>query len=123
MPSCINRSVSGSAYTYSYVSFGEIFAWIIGWDLLMEYAMAYCGGYLMESIFCTGVGGFGIHIPDWMTMDYLLHIVVLLMQQLHCSNGTAFNSLDGGLQRTYNAWQHAPMLGNFHPHHEYIPAS
>src|SRR3954462_8118933 len=32
--------VSGSAYTYSYVAFGEIIAWIIGWDLLMEYAMA-----------------------------------------------------------------------------------
>src|SRR6059058_4210484 len=31
--------VSGSAYTYSYVTFGEIFAWIIGWDLLMEYAI------------------------------------------------------------------------------------
>jgi basic amino acid/polyamine antiporter, APA family len=31
--------VSGSAYTYSYVAFGEIFAWIIGWDLLMEYAI------------------------------------------------------------------------------------
>src|SRR6201994_4741864 len=31
--------VSGSAYTYSYVAFGEIIAWIIGWDLLMEYAI------------------------------------------------------------------------------------
>src|SRR6202034_739099 len=31
--------ISGSAYTYSYVAFGEIIAWIIGWDLLMEYAI------------------------------------------------------------------------------------
>src|SRR5690606_32518758 len=31
--------VSGSAYTYSYVAFGELIAWIIGWDLLMEYAI------------------------------------------------------------------------------------
>ena len=31
--------VSGSAYTYAYVSFGELFAWIIGWALLMEYSM------------------------------------------------------------------------------------
>jgi amino acid transporter len=31
--------VSGSAYTYAYVSFGELFAWIIGWALLMEYSI------------------------------------------------------------------------------------
>ena len=32
--------VSGSAYTYAYVSFGEVFAWIIGWALVLEYALA-----------------------------------------------------------------------------------
>src|SRR5205809_4270303 len=32
--------VAGSAYTYAYATLGEIFAWIIGWDLILEYAMA-----------------------------------------------------------------------------------
>ena len=31
--------VAGSAYTYAYTTLGEIFAWIIGWDLILEYAM------------------------------------------------------------------------------------
>src|SRR5262245_22118475 len=64
--------VSGSAYTYSYVSFGEIFAWIIGWDLLMEYAI----GNIAVSIswsqyFVRVLAGFNIHVPEWMTTDYV----------------------------------------------------
>lgn len=62
--------VSGSAYTYSYVAFGEIFAWIIGWDLLMEYAIGniYVAGSWSD--YFTGLmDKIGWHIPDWMTMD------------------------------------------------------
>ncbi|MCS6819939.1 MAG: amino acid permease [Chitinophagales bacterium] len=63
--------VSGSAYTYSYVAFGEIIAWIIGWDLLMEYAI----GNIAVSIswsdyFTTLLKGFNIIIPEYFTMDY-----------------------------------------------------
>ena len=107
--------VSGSAYTYSYVSFGEIFAWIIGWDLLMEYAIGNIAVAISWSqYFVRVLGGFGIHIPDWMTMDYFTAHRGFNDATAALSNGTAFNSLDGGLQKTYNAWQHAPMLGNFH---------
>jgi amino acid transporter len=35
----LHDSISGSAYTYAYASFGELIAWIIGWDLLLEYAI------------------------------------------------------------------------------------
>lgn len=64
--------VSGSAYTYSYVAFGEIFAWIIGWDLLMEYAIGniYVAGSWSD-YFTRIMDQAGMHIPDWMTMDYL----------------------------------------------------
>src|SRR3954462_8911399 len=63
--------VSGSAYTYSYVAFGEIFAWIIGWDLLMEYAIGNIAVAISWSQYFVGVmEGFHIHIPSWMTMDY-----------------------------------------------------
>jgi APA family basic amino acid/polyamine antiporter len=63
--------VSGSAYTYSYVAFGEIIAWIIGWDLLMEYAIGNIAVAISWSDYFTSLlDGFGIHIPDYLTMDY-----------------------------------------------------
>ncbi|MFV0604242.1 MAG: amino acid permease [Niabella sp.] len=63
--------VSGSAYTYSYVSFGEIVAWIIGWALILEYAI----GNIVVAISWSGyfnnllVHVFNIHLPDWMLID------------------------------------------------------
>src|SRR5439155_1630010 len=63
--------VSGSAYTYSYVAFGEIFAWIIGWDLLMEYAIGNIAVAISWSAYFTGLlEKANIHIPQWLTMDY-----------------------------------------------------
>src|SRR5215218_6487485 len=64
--------VSGSAYTYSYVAFGEIFAWIIGWDLLMEYGIGNIAVAISWSDYFTRLmDGFGWHIADWLTMDYM----------------------------------------------------
>lgn len=64
--------VSGSAYTYSYVAFGEIFAWIIGWDLLMEYAIGNIAVAISWSDYFTRLlHSAGMHIPEWMTMDYM----------------------------------------------------
>ncbi|HET9825360.1 MAG TPA: amino acid permease, partial [Chitinophagaceae bacterium] len=55
--------VSGSAYTYSYVSFGEIFAWIIGWDLLMEYAIGNIAVAISWSqYFVRVLAGFNMHV-------------------------------------------------------------
>ena len=62
--------VSGSAYTYAYASLGEFVAWIIGWDLIIEYAVGNIGvaigwsGYFREL-----VGHFGIEIPAWLATD------------------------------------------------------
>ena len=64
--------ISGSAYTYAYASFGELIAWIIGWDLLLEYAIGNIAIAISWSDYFTGfVSGLGIRIPEYMTMDFL----------------------------------------------------
>jgi APA family basic amino acid/polyamine antiporter len=60
--------ISGSAYTYAYATLGEIFAWMIGWDLILEYAV----GSMTVAVGWSGyfqriLAGFGIHLPAWMT--------------------------------------------------------
>jgi APA family basic amino acid/polyamine antiporter len=63
--------VSGSAYTYSYALFGEIIAWIVGWDLLLEYAIGNIAVAISWSdYFTTFLHGMGIHIPDFLCTDY-----------------------------------------------------
>ena len=62
--------ISGSAYTYSYATLGELVAWIIGWDLIIEYAVGNVAVAISwGNYFKTFVGGFGIHIPDWLSTD------------------------------------------------------
>jgi APA family basic amino acid/polyamine antiporter len=63
--------VSGSAYTYSYATLGELVAWIIGWDLLIEYAIGNVAVAISWANYMnTFLEGFGIHIPRWLTVDY-----------------------------------------------------
>ncbi len=85
--------VSGSAYTYSYVAFGEIFAWIIGWDLLMEYAIGNIAVAISWSDYFTRLlTSAGMHIPDWMTMDYM-------------------TAKAGATAEAVSAWTNAPQIG------------
>jgi APA family basic amino acid/polyamine antiporter len=63
--------ISGSAYTYSYGTLGELIAWIIGWDLIIEYAVGNVAVAISwANYFKTFVAGFGISIPDWLSTDY-----------------------------------------------------
>jgi APA family basic amino acid/polyamine antiporter len=63
--------ISGSAYTYSYATLGEIVAWIIGWDLIIEYAVGNIAVAISwANYFKTLLKGFGIFVPDWLSMDY-----------------------------------------------------
>ena len=63
--------ISGSAYTYSYATLGELVAWIIGWDLIIEYAVGNVAVAISwANYFKTFVAGFGIHIPDWLSTDF-----------------------------------------------------
>jgi len=63
--------ISGSAYTYAYATLGELIAWIIGWDLIIEYAVGNVAVAISwANYFKTLVSGFGITIPDWISTDY-----------------------------------------------------
>ncbi|ODA41682.1 amino acid permease [Desulfosporosinus sp. BG] len=58
--------VAGSAYTYSYVSLGEFMAWIIGWDLMLEYLLAASTVAIgWSGYFQMLLNGFGIYLPTW----------------------------------------------------------
>ncbi|WP_026679527.1 amino acid permease [Fictibacillus gelatini] len=62
---------SGSAYTYSYVAFGEIVAWILGWDLVLEYGLASSAVASGWSGYFQGLlSGFGIHFPTFLTSAF-----------------------------------------------------
>jgi basic amino acid/polyamine antiporter, APA family len=71
--------ISGSAYTYSYATLGEVIAWIIGWDLIIEYAVGNIAVAISwANYFKTLLAGLhipwmapdGIRIKDWISMDY-----------------------------------------------------
>ena len=63
--------VSGSAYTYAYVSFGEVFAWIIGWALIMEYSIGNIYiAFSWSGYFTNLIENFGLHLPEWLTINY-----------------------------------------------------
>jgi len=63
--------VSGSAYTYAYVSFGELFAWIIGWALIMEYSIGNIYiAFSWSGYFTNLLESFHIHLPEWLTINY-----------------------------------------------------
>ncbi|WP_310397703.1 amino acid permease [Hymenobacter sp.] len=62
--------VSGSAYTYSYATMGELFAWIIGWDLVLEYSVGAATVAISWSQYLVKfLGKYGLHIPAQLVMS------------------------------------------------------
>ena len=110
--------IAGSAYTYAYASFGELVAWIIGWDLLLEYAIGNIAIAISWSDYFTGfLAGIGIRIPNWMTMDFLTawrghHAVEGLLAKGQTvaeifAEHPQFKDADA-------AWMSAPLAGSIH---------
>jgi APA family basic amino acid/polyamine antiporter len=93
--------VSGSAYTYSYVTFGEVVAWIIGWALILEYAI---GNIVVaiswSSYFDNILQGIGVVLPRWMVTDTT---TALKLYEAAQAAGKPLENL---------AWTAAPMLGD-----------
>jgi amino acid transporter len=63
--------VSGSAYTYSYVTFGELIAWIIGWALILEYAIGNVVVAISWSAYFNNIlKAIHVNLPEWLTIGY-----------------------------------------------------
>lgn len=64
--------VSGSAYTYSYVTFGELIAWILGWALILEYSIGNIVVAISWSSYFKNIlsNVFGVNLPDYLTIGY-----------------------------------------------------
>ena len=64
--------ISGSAYTYSYATLGELVAWIIGWDLILEYAIGNVAVAISWANYFRSFmhDAFRINIPDWLATDF-----------------------------------------------------
>lgn len=110
--------VSGSAYTYAYVSFGELFAWVIGWALLMEYSIGNIYIAFSWSGYFTNLLELAhVHLPQWLTINYSeAHKAFLDSENLKTltdpKSHQAFLDLVKG--EGVSAWTNSPMLGSLH---------
>ena len=89
--------VAGSAYTYAYASFGEVFAWIIGWALIMEYSIGNIYvSYSWSDYFTSFLERMNVHFPAYLTTSY--------MEAKHAvAAGTSNEELLG-------AWNQSPVI-------------
>lgn len=103
--------ISGSAYTYSYVAFGELVAWIIGWALLMEYAVGNIvvavswSGYFTS--LCESVGW---KIPEWAQIDYSTASSEVQIAQDLIASGKG-GDITARQREAMAAWSNAPVMG------------
>jgi amino acid transporter len=99
--------VAGSAYTYAYASFGELFAWIIGWALIMEYSIGNIYvAYSWSDYFTSFLDKFGqiihvnLHVPEYLSTSYME------VKHALAAGSTAPDVLD--------AWNNSPVIGGLH---------
>ncbi len=115
--------VSGSAYTYAYATLGELMAWIIGWDLLLEYAVsnvavAISWGDYTKSFLANVLN---VHVPGWLSMDPRTALMLpdgaaamTLTEKLHALAQAKAGLVDGAT--TFANWatlKDAPLLFGF----------
>ncbi len=103
--------VAGSAYTYAYATLGELIAWLIGWDLVLEYAVSNAAvaiswsGYFQELL-----RGFHVSIPAWLGTDFRSALqATAQVAQAHAA-GTDLATLGAGILRDAEALKSAPHL-------------
>jgi len=105
--------IAGSAYTYAYVTFGEIVAWIIGWALILEYAI----GNIVVAISWSGyfvnlLEGFHIHLPGWLSTNYEQAQAGYEEALAHLAAGGTTETFSKLARIGYDAMMNAPMIGS-----------
>lgn len=103
--------VAGSAYTYAYVSFGEVVAWIIGWALILEYSI----GNIVVAISWSGyfdnlLQGIGIHLPAWLLTDPFTAAEQYELLQGQLAQGATLIPAQQTFIQTY---EQAPSIGSY----------
>jgi basic amino acid/polyamine antiporter, APA family len=91
--------VAGSAYTYAYASFGELFAWVIGWALIMEYSIGNIYvAYSWSDYFTSFLEKINVHLPQYLCTSY--------MEAKHeIAKGTTNPEV-------LEAWNNSPVVGS-----------
>ena len=104
--------VAGSAYTYSYVAFGEVIAWIIGWALIMEYSVGNATVAVSWSDYLNAVlQSLNIHIPDWAGVDYVSARRGFQQASVALAGGQELSELNAYARTGFRAWMGAPTIG------------
>ena len=106
--------IAGSAYTYAYVSFGELVAWIIGWALILEYAI----GNIVVAISWSGyfvnlLEGLHIHLPGWLSTNFDTAQQGYQEAIKHLNAGGTKETFSKLARVGYDAITNAPMIGNW----------
>lgn len=110
-----NIPVAGSAYTYAYVAIGEMMAWIIGWALIMEYAVGNIAVAISWSDYFTSLlEGYGLSMPAYLTMDFYSALKGFNAVQAQVDLGASIADLQGSLPHNtvlgHEAWVNAPTI-------------
>ncbi len=103
--------VAGSAYTYAYATLGELVAWIIGWDLILEYAIGNVAVAISWSDYFTSLLA-GIHVPwpAWLAVDYRTALQASMKVTAAAAAHVDLSTLDATVRNDAQAYALAPRL-------------
>lgn len=106
--------IAGSAYTYAYVTFGEVVAWIIGWALILEYAI----GNIVVAISWSGyfvnlLEGFHIHLPGWLSTNFEQAQQGYDEAMQHLAAGGTPETFSKLARIGYDAMTNGPLIGSW----------
>ena len=103
--------VSGSAYTYAYATLGELVAWLIGWDLILEYAISNAAvAVSWSAYFQTLLKFFHVQLPAWLGTDFFSAFRAAGQLAKAAAAHVDLTKLDPDLLNNAQAWKEAPRL-------------